>query len=85
MGMARPFTTHEVAVQKGDEIFVFSDGYADQFGGPKGKKFKYRPFQNLLLELHHRPMAEQKPCSATPLMRGCRIMASIMSRLMTSW
>jgi len=41
-------------------VYLLSDGYADQFGGPKGKKFKYRPLQRLLLENCDRPMSEQK-------------------------
>ncbi|MBL7896561.1 MAG: tetratricopeptide repeat protein [Bacteroidia bacterium] len=45
----KPFTTHSVPVKSGDSIFLFTDGYADQFGGPKGKKFKYKQFQELLL------------------------------------
>ena len=41
-------------------IYLFSDGFADQFGGPKGKKFKYKPFKHLLLENADKPMVEQK-------------------------
>ena len=41
-------------------IYLFSDGYADQFGGPKGKKFKYKPFQELLISIAHLPLVEQK-------------------------
>jgi len=54
------FTTHEIQLEKGDQIYMFSDGYADQFGGAKGKKFKYKPFKRLLLENAHKPMNEQK-------------------------
>ena len=54
------FKTHEIQLQKGDKIYMFSDGYADQFGGPKGKKFKYKPFKKLLLENANKSMAEQK-------------------------
>lgn len=45
-----PFTNHEFQLKKGDSIFLFTDGYADQFGGPSGKKFKYSRFKDLLLE-----------------------------------
>ena len=45
----KPYSTHSIPVSKGDSIFLFTDGYADQFGGPKGKKFKYKQFQELLL------------------------------------
>ncbi|MDF2438750.1 MAG: rsbU 7 [Bacteroidota bacterium] len=54
------FTNHEWEIQKGDCIYLFTDGYADQFGGPKGKKFKYKQFQELLISIHQKPMAEQK-------------------------
>jgi len=54
------FTAHEIQLQKGDQLYMFSDGFADQFGGPKGKKFKYKPFKRLLLENVHKPMTEQK-------------------------
>jgi serine phosphatase RsbU (regulator of sigma subunit) len=54
------FTNHEWELQKGDYIYLFSDGYADQFGGPKGKKLMFRQFQKLLIENHKKPLAEQK-------------------------
>jgi serine phosphatase RsbU (regulator of sigma subunit) len=56
----RPFTTHEVEVSKGDIIYLFSDGFADQFGGPKNKKFRYKQFQELLVKIHKSSMREQK-------------------------
>lgn len=55
----KPFTNIEVELQSGDTIYAFSDGYADQFGGPKGKKFKYSQFEKLLVSIHSKPMAEQ--------------------------
>ncbi len=54
------FTTHEIQLEKGDQLYMFSDGFADQFGGPKGKKFKYKPFKKLLLENADKPMTKQK-------------------------
>jgi len=54
------FTTHEIQLEKGDQLYMFSDGFADQFGGEKGKKFKYKPFKKLLLENADKPMFEQK-------------------------
>ena len=48
----KPFATHEIAYEKGDRIFLFTDGYADQFGGDKGKKFKYSRLQNLFVQWH---------------------------------
>jgi serine phosphatase RsbU (regulator of sigma subunit) len=55
-----PFTNHKMDIRKGDHIYLFSDGYADQFGGPKGKKYMYKPFQELLLKNHNNPMQLQK-------------------------
>jgi serine phosphatase RsbU (regulator of sigma subunit) len=54
------FTTHEIQLEAGDQLYMFSDGFADQFGGPKGKKFKYKAFKKLLLENSQKPMQEQK-------------------------
>ena len=55
-----PFTNRTIEIMKGDSLYLFSDGYADQFGGPKGRKFMYKPFQNLLLQNHNKPMEQQK-------------------------
>jgi len=54
------FATHEIEILEGDIFYLFTDGYADQFGGPKGKKFKYKPFKRLLLQHAHLPMNEQE-------------------------
>jgi serine phosphatase RsbU (regulator of sigma subunit) len=54
------FTTCEFQLQKGDCIYAFSDGYADQFGGEGGIKFKYSKFKELLLNLYDQPMSMQK-------------------------
>ncbi len=56
---SKAFVNHKITLQKSDTIYIFSDGYADQFGGEKGKKFKYSRFKNLLLELYDNPMKEQ--------------------------
>ena len=40
------FTNHVIELEKGDTFYIFTDGYADQFGGPKGKKFKYPQLKN---------------------------------------
>jgi len=56
----RSFTNHKLQMQKGDVIYIFSDGYADQFGGPRGKKFMQSQLRNLLLDIHQKPMPEQK-------------------------
>jgi serine phosphatase RsbU (regulator of sigma subunit) len=55
-----PFTNNNFEIQKGDYLYLFSDGYADQFGGPSGRKFMYKPFQDLLLNNHLKPMKAQK-------------------------
>jgi serine phosphatase RsbU (regulator of sigma subunit) len=44
----------------GDSIYLFTDGYADQFGGPNGKKLMYKPFKKLLISIWERPMPQQK-------------------------
>jgi len=54
-----PFKGHEISLKPGDQIYVFSDGYADQFGGPDRKKFKYRPFKELLVANSGKDMTEQ--------------------------
>jgi len=55
----KPFLTHEIALQKGDSIYVFTDGYHDQFGGDKGKKFKAAKLKELLLTIQNKTMTEQ--------------------------
>ena len=55
-----PFVNHILKAKPGDVIYLFSDGFADQFGGPHGKKFKYKKFRELLLQNHSEPMYEQK-------------------------
>jgi len=54
------FTRYSIDMKQGDRVYMFTDGFPDQFGGPQGKKFKYRPFKDLLLEIHERPMEEQE-------------------------
>lgn len=54
------FTHHEIGVQRGDKIYMFSDGIVDQFGGPKGKKFKYKQVQELIIESSKLVIEEQK-------------------------
>lgn len=54
------FTNHEIEINKEDSIYLFSDGFADQFGGPNGKKFKYKKFKETLLENHTLPINRQK-------------------------
>lgn len=55
-----PFTNHRLEAKQGDILYLFTDGLADQFGGPNGKKFKYKQFSDLLVTLQHLPLAQQK-------------------------
>jgi len=54
------FKNNEIKLNKSDLVYLFSDGYADQFGGPKGKKFLYRQFKELLIANWNKSMTEQK-------------------------
>jgi ligand-binding sensor domain-containing protein/serine phosphatase RsbU (regulator of sigma subunit) len=56
----KPFTDRELPTEQGDVIYIFTDGYPDQFGGDKGKKFMYKRFKETLLALHKNPMHEQR-------------------------
>ncbi|MBN4051178.1 tetratricopeptide repeat protein [bacterium AH-315-M05] len=56
----KPFTNHKITLQKGDTIYIFSDGYQDQFGGEKDKKFMAKRFRELLLSIQDKLMDEQK-------------------------
>jgi serine phosphatase RsbU (regulator of sigma subunit) len=56
----KKFEVHDFKLQSGDTFYLFTDGFADQFGGPRGKKFKYRRFQELLQSLSHQPMNQQQ-------------------------
>lgn len=55
-----PFTTHCLQLNKGDLFYLFTDGYADQFGGPLGKKFKYKALKEMLLQNSLLSNSEQK-------------------------
>jgi serine phosphatase RsbU (regulator of sigma subunit)/tetratricopeptide (TPR) repeat protein len=54
------FITHSFRLQPNDVVYTFTDGFADQFGGPKGKKFKYKPLKQLLLDNSSLPMKQQQ-------------------------
>lgn len=55
----KKFTTHKLNYTKGSVFYLFTDGFADQFGGPKGKKFKYKPMFELLQAISQNTMPEQ--------------------------
>ncbi|MBL7884785.1 MAG: SpoIIE family protein phosphatase [Bacteroidia bacterium] len=56
----RTFTNHSIPVEKGDLIYIFSDGYADQFGGEKGKKFMLGNMQKFVANIYEKPIVEQE-------------------------
>ncbi len=56
----RKFTNHKVKLQKGDTVYLYTDGYADQFGGPNGKKFMVNKFRDLLLQASSHNIIDQK-------------------------
>lgn len=54
------FESHTIQLQPGDIFYMFTDGYADQFGGPEGKKFKSQRLKELLFRIHNQPMDQQQ-------------------------
>jgi serine phosphatase RsbU (regulator of sigma subunit) len=56
----KPFTQHEMILSPGDSVYLFSDGYADQFGGPAGKKFKYAQLKEKFADMNGLNMKEQQ-------------------------
>lgn len=60
VGDKQKFTNNTIQLQKDDKIYIFSDGYADQFGGPRGKKFMAGNFRNLLLAASKLPIDDQQ-------------------------
>jgi serine phosphatase RsbU (regulator of sigma subunit) len=56
---SKPFASQFSKISHGDTIYMFSDGYADQFGGELDQKFRYKRLQNLCVDIHEKPMKEQ--------------------------
>ncbi len=54
-----PFTNHNIQLNQGEMIYLFSDGFPDQFGGTEGKKYKYKAFKDLLLSMNNLSMKDQ--------------------------
>jgi sigma-B regulation protein RsbU (phosphoserine phosphatase) len=54
-----PFNSHTIDYHPEDMLYLFSDGFADQFGGPENKKFRYKQFQDLLTMIHSKSLFEQ--------------------------
>ena len=55
----KPFINHKIKLKKGDMIYIYSDGYQDQFGGPKGKKYMVKRYRTFLKELSKLPIEEK--------------------------
>ncbi len=60
IGEEKEFTNHTIDYFIGDVVYLFSDGFADQFGGNNGRKFLIKNLKELLLSIHHEPMEKQK-------------------------
>ncbi len=61
----KPFQTHLLEPRKGMIFYLMTDGYPDQFGGPKGKKYKYKPLQEMLVLNRGKPLDEQQEILST--------------------
>ena len=59
-GSENRFTNHTLEIKENDLIYLFTDGYSDQFGGDEGKKFKTGNFKDLLIKIHSKPIEEQR-------------------------
>jgi serine phosphatase RsbU (regulator of sigma subunit) len=57
--VTKPFTIHSIQLQPNDTLYIFTDGFYDQFGGERGKKFKASRLRELILKIHSKPMIEQ--------------------------
>jgi serine phosphatase RsbU (regulator of sigma subunit) len=60
MGEIAPFTLQQIDLQKNDLIIMITDGFPDQFGGPKGKKLMYKNLKELLVKLSNQPLGQIK-------------------------
>lgn len=58
----KSFTTHQIEYKENTIFYLFTDGLADQFGGPQGKKFKYKQFEELIFSIKDKPLNEQSDC-----------------------
>lgn len=56
----QPFTNKEIELKENDSIYMFTDGYVDQFGGVKGKKYNSKNLKELLVDISEKPMSQQK-------------------------
>ncbi|MCD4794113.1 MAG: SpoIIE family protein phosphatase [Bacteroidales bacterium] len=69
-GVVDIFTDHTIQLETGDAVYIFSDGYADQFGGPKNKKFMYKQLREVIMSVQDKPIKEQ---------------GEILERTLTEW
>lgn len=60
IGRQQPFSVHTLVPVKGDMIYLITDGFADQFGGPQHKKFMYKPLKSLHADSYNLPVEQQK-------------------------
>ena len=58
--ISESFSNQRISLQQGDTVYIFSDGYVDQFGGPDRKRFRHRKFKELLTEIYKKPLPDQK-------------------------
>ncbi|MCX6302201.1 MAG: SpoIIE family protein phosphatase [Bacteroidia bacterium] len=72
-----PFTNYVINVNKGDVVYIFSDGFTDQFGGPEGAKYKKANLKKLLADIYYRPMIEQQNILETELAKWQGSLAQI--------
>jgi len=66
-GKQEAFTHHELKLERGETVYIFSDGYSDQFGGKRNKKFMMYNFKKLLLSIQDKTMNEQKTILETTM------------------
>ncbi|NJK85831.1 MAG: SpoIIE family protein phosphatase [Bacteroidales bacterium] len=77
----KSFSTHRIQLQPQDTVYLFSDGFVDQFGGQEGKKFKYKSFRNLFKGIHELSMEDQKNKLSIRLIHGKWIIHNWMTYL----
>ena len=67
--LEKPFSVQEIQLEHGDSIYMYSDGYVDQYGGEFNRKFMTNRFKNLLLNIQNKTMDEQKDCISSEFMK----------------
>ncbi|MDP1800178.1 MAG: SpoIIE family protein phosphatase, partial [Bacteroidota bacterium] len=59
-GTVAPFKNNTIKLEKGDALYIFSDGFSDQFGGEQGRKYMKRRVKDLFTDIYSKPMNEQE-------------------------